>query len=107
MPLNDILIYLRAPTCLWRQRYFKSCINFSYSYPVNFHGAEDAAVDPLNSLDMMEALKKAGAHPGFTQYPEAGHSSWLGAYSDPQVLERLFWQHKQAVFTQQFDNKLL
>jgi predicted peptidase len=58
------------------------------------HGAEDAAVNPLYSLNMTEALMKAGAHPGFTQYPEVGHFSWLGAYSDPLILEWLFRQHK-------------
>ncbi|MEP6847045.1 MAG: prolyl oligopeptidase family serine peptidase [Panacibacter sp.] len=60
----------------------------------NFHGAEDAAVDPLYSAEMMNALMKAGAHPGFTQYPEVGHFSWLAAYSDPLALEWLFRQHK-------------
>jgi len=59
-----------------------------------FCGAEDAAVSPLYSLDMIEALTKAGAHPGFTQYPEVGHSSWLGTYSDPLMMEWLFRQHK-------------
>jgi predicted peptidase len=59
-----------------------------------FTGAEDAAVNPLYSLDMVEALTKAGAHPGFTQYPEVGHFSWLGAYSDPLMMEWLFRQHK-------------
>lgn len=58
------------------------------------HGAEDAAVNPLNSLEMVNALTKLGAHPGFTQYPEVGHFSWLGAYSDPLILEWLFRQHK-------------
>ncbi len=59
-----------------------------------FCGAEDAAVSPLYSLDMIEALTKAGAHPGFTQYPEVGHFSWLGAYSDPLMMQWLFRQHK-------------
>jgi predicted peptidase len=58
------------------------------------HGAEDASVDPHFSTAMAEALMKAGAHPGFTQYPEVGHFSWLAAYSDPLVLEWLFRQHK-------------
>jgi predicted peptidase len=60
-----------------------------------FHGAEDPNVSPLFSLGMVEALTKAGAHPGFTQFPEVGHFSWLGVYSDPQMLEWLFRQHKQ------------
>ncbi|MFT4668424.1 MAG: hypothetical protein ACI8YQ_001561 [Polaribacter sp.] len=29
---------------------------------------------------MVEALTVAGAHPGYTQYPEAGHFSWIAAY---------------------------
>jgi predicted peptidase len=57
-------------------------------------GAEDPAVPPANSLYMLEALTNAGAHPGFTQYPEVGHFSWLGAYSDPLMMEWLFRQHK-------------
>ncbi|MGE5108375.1 MAG: prolyl oligopeptidase family serine peptidase [Sphingobacteriales bacterium] len=59
-----------------------------------YHGAEDAAVNPLYSLDMVQALTKAGAHPGLTLYPEVGHFSWLGAYSDPLMIEWLFRQHR-------------
>jgi predicted peptidase len=59
-----------------------------------FHGSEDPAVNPKYSLGMLEALSKAGAHPGFTQYPETGHFSWLAAYSDQAMLEWLFRQHK-------------
>ncbi|MBS1607471.1 MAG: prolyl oligopeptidase family serine peptidase [Bacteroidetes bacterium] len=59
-----------------------------------YNGAEDPAVNPLYSLEMLQALTKAGAHPGFTQYPEVGHFSWLGAYSDPLMMEWLFRQHK-------------
>ncbi len=60
-----------------------------------FHGALDGVVDPLYSLDMLDALSKAGAHPGYTQYPEVGHFSWLGAYSDEQMIEWLFRQYKK------------
>jgi predicted peptidase len=59
-----------------------------------FHGAEDPAVNSAYSVDMVKALNDAGAHPGFTLYPEVGHFSWLGAYSDPLMLEWLFRQHK-------------
>jgi predicted peptidase len=59
-----------------------------------YHGAEDPAVNPLFGMAMFEALTNAGAHPGFTQYPEVGHFSWLGAYSDPLMIEWLFRQHK-------------
>lgn len=59
-----------------------------------FHGAEDPAVNPQLSMDMANALFKAGAHPGLTVYPETGHFSWLGSYSDKLMLEWLFRQHK-------------
>ena len=59
-----------------------------------FQGAEDPAVDPIYALNMLEALTRAGAHPGFTQYPEVGHFSWIGAYSDPAMMDWLFRQHK-------------
>ncbi len=59
-----------------------------------FHGALDAAVNPVLSQDMVEALTKAGAHPGYTQYPETGHFSWVAAYSDPMMMEWLFTQRK-------------
>ncbi len=59
-----------------------------------FHGSEDPAVNPIFSLNMAEALNKAGAHPGLTIYPETGHFSWIAAYSDPMMMEWLFRQHK-------------
>ena len=59
-----------------------------------FHGAEDVAVDPACSLTMISALTKAGAHPGYKQYPEVGHFSWLMAYSDSLLMEWLFRQRK-------------
>ncbi|WP_166963451.1 carboxylesterase family protein [Yeosuana marina] len=59
-----------------------------------FHGALDSAVNPNLDQDMLKALTKAGAHPGFTQYPETGHFSWIAAYSDPMMMAWLFKQHK-------------
>ncbi len=57
-------------------------------------GSEDPAVPPQMSLDMLNALTKAGAKPGFTQYPETGHFSWIAAYSDEMILEWMFRQKK-------------
>jgi predicted peptidase len=59
-----------------------------------FHGAEDPGVNPILSLTMFEALTNAGARPGYTQYPEVGHFSWIAAYSDPMMMEWLFRQHR-------------
>jgi len=59
-----------------------------------FHGAKDTTVDPQMSIDMYEALVKAGAFPGLTIYPEAGHFSWIPAYSDQMMMDWLFSQRK-------------
>jgi predicted peptidase len=58
-----------------------------------FSGALDGDI-PDFSLNMVEALTKAGGHPGYTQYPEVGHFSWIAAYSDPMMMEWLFRQQK-------------
>ncbi len=59
-----------------------------------FTGSEDPGVIPEFSLNMLTALWKAGARPGFTMLPEVGHFSWLGAYTDPLMIEWLFRQRK-------------
>lgn len=59
-----------------------------------FHGAEDTSVDPKYSVNMLQALIREGAHPGFTYYPEVGHFSWIAAYSEPMMMEWLFRQRK-------------
>ncbi|MCV9387282.1 carboxylesterase family protein [Reichenbachiella ulvae] len=59
-----------------------------------FHGALDAGVSPFLSTQMIAALMEAGANPGFTLYPEAGHFSWVAAYSDPMLMEWLFSQRR-------------
>ena len=59
-----------------------------------FHGANDPSVNPQYTLDMVNALTKAGSHVGFTQYPQVGHFSWLAAYSDALMIEWLFKQHQ-------------
>lgn len=59
-----------------------------------FHGAEDPTVNPKYSLQMLEALTNAGAHPGFTQYPGMGHFVSKSVYIDQQMIAWLFRQHK-------------
>ncbi|ULC60482.1 prolyl oligopeptidase family serine peptidase [Flaviramulus sp. BrNp1-15] len=60
-----------------------------------FHGAKDDAVNAVLSQNMLNALTKAGSYPGYTQYPEVGHFSWIAAYSDTMMMEWLFNQRKQ------------
>lgn len=60
-----------------------------------FGGANDPTVNPNLLYDMVNALLKAGAHPGFTEYPNVGHFSWIAAYNDAMMIEWLFSQRKQ------------
>ena len=59
-----------------------------------FHGDLDSAVPVSRSRTMVEALKKAGGHPKYTEYPGVGHNSWDKAYADPKLMNWLFKQKK-------------
>lgn len=59
-----------------------------------FGGANDPSVNPNLLYDMVNALIKVGAHPGFTEYPNVGHFSWIAAYNDAMMMAWLFSQHK-------------
>jgi predicted peptidase len=59
-----------------------------------FHGAKDGVVKPDRSRTMVEALKKAGGEPRYTEYPNVGHDSWNPAYADPKLYEWLFAQKR-------------
>ena len=59
-----------------------------------FHGAKDKVVDVKNSRDMVEALKKVGGEPKYTEYPKAGHDSWTPAYKDEKMWLWMFEQRR-------------
>lgn len=59
-----------------------------------FHGAKDGAVKPVRSRNMIEALKKAGGEPKYTEYPTVGHDSWVPAYRDGEMFKWLFDQKR-------------
>lgn len=50
-----------------------------------FHGADDKGVPAKLSRAMIEALRKAGAEPRYTEYPYVGHNSWDPAYVTPEL----------------------
>ncbi len=60
-----------------------------------FHGAKDKTVDVKNSREMIEALKKAGGSPKYTEYPKAGHNSWTPAYNTDELWKWMFEQRQQ------------
>ena len=52
-----------------------------------FHGDKDEAVPVSASIEMVDALKAAGADVQFTRYPDAGHDSWTVTYDNPKLYE--------------------
>ena len=60
-----------------------------------FHGAKDNVVNPLQSIEMVSALLKAGATPKFTLYDFANHNSWDPAFAEPDFLPWLFSNKKE------------
>lgn len=60
-----------------------------------FHGDADTAVPVARSRDMIEALKKVGAEPKFTEYPGVGHNSWDKAYGTDELYTWLLEQKKK------------
>ena len=61
-----------------------------------FHGAKDDIVSPKQSRTMVKALQDAGGSPGYTEYPDIEHNSWVQAYQEPHLLPWLFKQKLRA-----------
>lgn len=60
-----------------------------------FHGDKDTVVKPHRSRNMIEAIKKAGGKPLYTEYKDVGHNSWAPAHADPKLMDWLFAQKQQ------------
>lgn len=60
-----------------------------------FHGDADTAVNVSGSRDMIEAIKKAGGMPKYTEYPKVGHNSWDKAYGTDELYSWLLEQKKK------------
>jgi predicted peptidase len=60
-----------------------------------FHGGKDPVVKPERSREMVEAIKKAGGEPKYTEYPDVGHNSWVKAYQDADMMKWLFEQKRK------------
>lgn len=56
----------------------------------NFHGARDDVVPPRLSRDMISAIQYGGGAPGYTEYPDTGHFSWIPAYREPMLIDWMF-----------------
>jgi predicted peptidase len=59
-----------------------------------FHGDADPLIPVNYARDMIAALKKAGGHPKYTEYPGVGHNSYVNAFREPELLPWLFEQKR-------------
>lgn len=60
-----------------------------------FHGDKDTAVKVEKSREMVDALKKAGGSPKYTEYAGVGHNSWDAAYAEKDFFPWLLAQKRK------------
>ena len=60
----------------------------------SFHGVADPLINVSNAREMVAALRKAGGHPRYTEYPGVGHDSYRNAFKEPDLLPWLFSQRR-------------
>jgi len=60
-----------------------------------FHGDKDAAVKVEQSRVMVEALKKAGGSPKYSEYAGVDHNSWDRAYAEKEFFPWLAAQKRK------------
>ena len=56
-----------------------------------FQGGADSGITNL-SRALVVAVKEAGGHPRYTEYPGAGHDIWTRVFSEPEIVGWLFAQ---------------
>lgn len=81
-----------APICGGGETYWTK--QFAHLPIWAFHGAKDSTVPLERTQAMIDSLKKNGADPKLTIYPEAGHDSWTETYDNPAFYEWLLAQKR-------------
>lgn len=59
----------------------------------NFHAANDGTVPVSGSRTTIDAVRKAGGNPIYTEYASGGHVVWTPAYNTPILMD---WVYAQA-----------
>jgi pimeloyl-ACP methyl ester carboxylesterase len=60
-----------------------------------FHGSKDRHVSVRGTRYMIEAIKKAGGNPQYTEFADAAHNIWPQIQAIPRLLDWLFAQKRK------------
>jgi acetyl esterase/lipase len=60
----------------------------------NFHSASDGTVPVSESRTMVEAVRRAGGNPIYTEYVVGGHGIWTTAYNTPILMDWVYAQQR-------------
>jgi predicted peptidase len=61
-----------------------------------FHGADDMVVPVTESRRIVDALKRMGASPRYTEYPGLRHNIWDRTFNEPELPAWLLAQRRSA-----------
>ena len=62
-----------------------------------FHGEKDDVILAEHSRSMINALKRAGGTPRYTEYKGIGHDIWETVFKEPDLAEWLFTQRLKCL----------
>lgn len=60
-----------------------------------WHGDKDTVIKPIRSSDMIEAIKKAGGSPKYSEIKGRGHNSWIDVWNTNDLWDWLFSQSRK------------
>jgi predicted peptidase len=59
-----------------------------------FHGRRDDVIPVSESRRMIDAIRRAGGRPRYTEYGNLGHELWKRTFAEPDLVPWLFSQHR-------------
>jgi predicted peptidase len=71
-----------------------------------FHGARDRTVNVRRSREMVDAIRRAGGEPLYSEYPNVGHDVWKQAFAGSDLIEWMFSQQRPYLNTAAFQENV-
>jgi predicted esterase len=63
-----------------------------------FQGGLDGNPTPKAAQQLIDVMKKKGANPRYTLYPQTGHGTWYEAYNEPDFFSWMLAQDKRRIY---------